>query len=160
MHVPSFNIDHDRLEKGLYVSRKDYVGDHCITSFDVRLKRPNIEPPLDVPGIHSMEHLLAVFLRSPESGIADDVIYVGPMGCRTGMYLVLKGDLSSKDIAETMKKTFKYIADYSGTVVPASTSIECGNYLEHNLTLAKYYAKEYHDQILCNLNDSNTIYPA
>ena len=159
MNVPSFNIDHDRLDPGLYVSRKDYVGEHCITSFDIRLKKPNVEPPLDMPGIHSMEHLLAVYLRGPESGVSDDVIYVGPMGCRTGMYLVLKGELKSSDIAELMKKTFKYIVDFSGTVVPASTSIECGNYLEHNLTLAKYYAKEYYDNVLCNLNEATLNYP-
>ena len=160
MHVPSFNIDHDRLNPGLYVSRKDMVGQHCITSFDIRLKKPNTEPPLDMPGIHSMEHLLAVYLRGPESGVANDVIYVGPMGCRTGMYLVLKGDLTSQDIVGLMQKTFQYIAEFAEPVVPASTSIECGNYLEHNLTLAKYYANEYIDRVLSNLTDDKLNYPA
>lgn len=159
MNVPSFSIDHDKLLRGVYVSRKDYIQDHCITSFDIRLKRPNQEPPLDMPAIHSMEHLLAVYLRSPQSGVSEDVIYVGPMGCRTGMYLVIKGDLVSGDVLELIKNAFKYIIDFSEEKVPASTSIECGNYQEHNLFLAKWEAKKYYDEVLQNITEENLIYP-
>ena len=159
MNVASFMIDHDKLLRGLYVSRKDYINDNCITSFDIRLKVPNQEPPLDVPAIHSLEHLLAVYLRSENSGVAQNVIYVGPMGCRTGMYLVMKGDLSSKDVLELIKNTFKYIIDFDGEKVPASTSKECGNYLEHNLFLAKWEAKKYYTEVLQNIKEENLVYP-
>ena len=124
MKVASFTIDHDRLLRGIYVSRKDSVGSETVTTFDVRIKRPNIEPPVDIPAIHTLEHLLAVYLRSDESGWADKVIYVGPMGCRTGMYLIFKGDLSSKDVADVITKSFEYVRDFEG-IVPATTSKEC-----------------------------------
>lgn len=158
MNVPSFTVDHDKMLRGVYVSRKDFIKDNCITSFDIRLKLPNREAPLDMPAIHTMEHLLAVYLRSSDSNVANDVIYVGPMGCRTGMYLILKGDLSSKDIIGLLKNTFEYIISFKG-VVPATTSIECGNYLEHNLFLAKLEAKKFYDEILCNIKDENLLYP-
>lgn len=158
MKVASFTIDHDRLLRGIYVSRKDSVGNETVTTFDVRIKRPNIEPPVDIPAIHTLEHLLAVYLRSDESGWADKVIYVGPMGCRTGMYLIFNGDLSSKDVADVITKSFEYVRDFEG-IVPATTSKECGNYLDHNLTIAKWESKKFLDEVLYNLKDENLVYP-
>ena len=103
-------------------------------------------------------NILAVYLRSDESGWADKVIYVGPMGCRTGMYLIFKGDLSSKDVADVITKSFEYVRDFEG-IVPATTSKECGNYLDHNLTLAKWESKKFLDEVLYNLKDENLVYP-
>lgn len=158
MHVPSFNIDHDKLNRGVYVSRIDYVGEYPLTSFDIRIKRPNIEPPIDFAALHTLEHFFAVFLRNPENKIAEDVIYVGPMGCRTGMYLVLKGDKKPKEIIETLKEICKYIITFEGEV-PASTSKECGNYKEHNLNFAKYEARKYLEEVLEVIKEENMIYP-
>jgi S-ribosylhomocysteine lyase len=156
--VGSFAIDHDRLLRGLYVSRKDYLGKETVTTFDVRIKRPNIEVPIDVPAMHTLEHLMAVYIRSEESGWAERMIYVGPMGCRTGMYIVAKDDLSVEDILPLMQATFQYIAEFEG-VVPATVAKECGNYLEHNLTHAKYEAKKYLDEVLTKMKPENMNYP-
>lgn len=157
MDVASFTIDHDRLSPGVYVSRKDPVGREVLTTFDIRMKVPNTEPVLGNPEIHTLEHLLAVYLRSPESGWADKVIYVGPMGCRTGIYLILTGDLSSEEILPLLKNTFRYVADFTGTV-PATTSPECGNYLDHNLTFAKIEAEKYL-KILNEITPEQLTYP-
>ena len=156
--VGSFKIDHDRLQRGLYVSRKDHLGKETVTTFDVRIKRPNIEPPIDVPAMHTLEHLMAVYIRSEESGWAEQMIYVGPMGCRTGMYIVVKGDLEVMDILPLMQATFKYITEFEGKV-PATVSIECGNYLEHNLHLAKLESKKYYDEVLTRMKPENMKYP-
>ncbi len=158
MEVASFSVDHDRMLRGVYVSRKDKVGDEILTTFDIRMKLPNKEPVLDNPAIHTLEHLMAVYLRS-EKNWADKVIYVGPMGCRTGMYLILKGDLESCDIIDLLKDTFKYAADFEGDV-PAAQSKQCGNYLDHNLVFAKYEAKKYYDEVLSDIKEENMIYPA
>ncbi len=155
MEVASFTIDHDRLLKGIYVSRKDKIGQETVTTFDVRIKRPNIEPPVDVPALHTLEHLIAVYLRG--SKWQDSIIYVGPMGCRTGMYIIFKGDLESKDVVEPIRCAFEYAADFQGTV-PAATSKECGNYLDHNLTLAKYESKIFLET-LNNIKEENLVYP-
>lgn len=155
MEVTSFTIDHDRLLKGIYVSRKDKIGAETVTTFDVRIKRPNIEPPVDMAAMHTLEHLIAVFLRG--SKWQDDIIYVGPMGCRTGMYIIFKGDLDSKDVVEPITKAFEYAAGFEGKV-PATTSKECGNYLDHNLTFAKYESKIYLET-LYNLKEENLAYP-
>lgn len=157
MEVASFTIDHDRLLRGVYVSRKDMVGDETLTTFDIRLKVPNKEPVLGNPEIHTLEHLLAVYLRGNEQW-ADKIIYVGPMGCRTGIYLILKGDLESEDIIELLKDTFKFVIDFDD-VIPATTSIECGNYLDHNLVFAKYEAEKYYNEVLLNIKQENMIYP-
>ena len=156
--VGSFKIDHDRLLRGLYVSRKDTLGKETVTTFDVRMKRPNIEPPIDVPAMHTLEHMMAVYIRSGESGWAERMIYVGPMGCRTGMYIVAKGDLSVQDILPLMQATFKYIAEFEGKV-PASVSKECGNYLEHNLTHAKTESLKYYDEVLMQMKPEHMNYP-
>jgi len=157
MNVASFNINHNKLLRGIYVSRKDSVGGEIITTFDIRIKRPNIEPPIETSAIHTIEHIMAVYMRGNEQW-KDKVIYVGPMGCRTGMYVILKGDLESSDIKDFIKDTFEYIADYEGEV-PAAVSKECGNYLDHNLTLAKYEAKKYIDEVIKNIGVENMIYP-
>jgi len=159
MDVASFTIDHDKLLKGLYVSRKDYLtGGACVTTFDVRMKLANGEPPLDVPAIHTLEHLMAVYLRSADSGIADDVIYVGPMGCRTGMYLILKGERTSEEILPFVAGTYRFMMNFKGEI-PATTSKECGNYLEHNLFLAKWEAKQFYETTLSCMKPENMAYP-
>ncbi len=158
MNVLSFTIDHDRMKRGVYVSRVDHVGDNPVTTYDIRMKLPNIEPVMDNPAIHTLEHLMAVYLRSDNSGIAHDVIYVGPMGCRTGMYLVLKGERSSKELVPILKQIFEYILGFSEPI-PATTSKECGNYLDHNLALAKWEAAKYYNEVLCNIIDENLFYP-
>ena len=156
--VGSFKINHERLLRGLYVSRKDHIGKETVTTFDVRMKRPNIEPPIDVPAMHTLEHLMAVYIRGKESGWAERMIYVGPMGCRTGMYIVAKGDLNVPDILPLIQATFKYIAEFEGKV-PASVSKECGNYLEHNLTHARFESKKYYDEVLTQMKPENMNYP-
>lgn len=156
MKVASFTIDHDRLLRGIYVSRYDRIGNETVTTFDVRIKRPNIEPPVEISAIHTLEHLLAVYLR--DSKWADEIIYVGPMGCRTGMYIIFKGELTSSDVIEPITRAFEYVRDFEGKV-PATTSRECGNYLDHNLTFAKYESKKYLDEVLYQLKDENLNYP-
>jgi S-ribosylhomocysteine lyase len=158
MNVASFTIDHERLLRGIYVSRVDTIGNEKLTTFDVRIKRPNIEPPVDMPAIHTLEHLIAVYLRSDESGVADDIIYVGPMGCRTGMYIIFKGELKSEDVAAPITKAFEYVVGFKGDV-PAATAKECGNYLEHNLAIAQFESKKYLDEVLYRLKDDNLNYP-
>ncbi len=158
MDVVSFTINHDKMVRGVFVSRKDKVGDEILTTFDLRIKLPNKEPVLGNPEIHTMEHLMAVYLRGNESGWADKVIYVGPMGCRTGMYLILKGDLSTEEVLPLIQSTFKYIMDFNDNI-PATTSPECGNYLEHNLAFAKWEAEKYYSEVLINMKKENMYYP-
>ncbi len=155
MKVASFTIDHDRLLKGIYVSRKDHIGKETVTTFDVRIKRPNIEPPVEMAAMHTLEHLIAVYLR--ESKWSEEIVYVGPMGCRTGMYIIFKGDLKPADVLEPIRKAFEYVVDFQGKV-PATTSKECGNYLDHNLTFAKYESKIYLET-LNNMKKENMVYP-
>lgn len=157
MEVASFTIDHDRLLRGIYVSRKDMVGEETLTTFDIRIKRPNIEPPMETSAIHTLEHLMAVYLRGHDVW-ADKIIYVGPMGCRTGMYLILKGDFEPEDVVELMRETFKYMAEYNDEI-PATQSRECGNNLDHNLNFAKYECKKYLDEVLNNIKTENMVYP-
>lgn len=157
MNVASFKINHDKLLRGIYVSRKDDIAGNIITTFDIRIKLPNKEPVMDNPAIHTLEHLMAVYLRADEQW-KDKVIYIGPMGCRTGMYLILKGDLKSEDIVDLLKKTFKYIIDFSGKI-PATESIECGNYLDHNLIFAQYESEKFYKEVLENIKPENMIYP-
>ena len=157
MDVQSFNIDHDRLQRGVYVSRRDYVGGNCVTTFDVRMKLCNQEPPMEISAIHTMEHLLAVYMRSPQSGAANELIYIGPMGCRTGMYMIMKGELEPTDVLDLLRRSYKSIIDFSGEV-PATTSATCGNYREHNLTLAKWEASRYYNEVLIPILPENMIY--
>ena len=154
--IASFTVDHLRLLPGLYVSRKDRVGRETITTFDLRVTRPNVEPVMNTAEIHAMEHLGATFLRNEELW-KDKVIYFGPMGCRTGFYLVLAGDLRSRDVLDLVKNCFRFMADFEGAV-PGACAKDCGNYLDLNLPMAKYWAKKYLN-VLENADESNFCYP-
>lgn len=155
--IASFTIDHTRLLRGIYVSRKDSLGSEVVTTFDIRMKEPNREPALEPRAIHSMEHLAATFLRNhPVWG--DRVVYWGPMGCLTGNYLLLKGDLESRDIVELMRETFAFIASYEGEI-PGATPSDCGNYSFQDLDGAKREAKRYLDEVLDCISEANLHYP-
>ena len=155
--IESFQVDHTKLKKGIYVSRKDSIGAENVTSFDIRMKVPNNEPVLDVPAIHAIEHIGATFLRSHEK-YADETIYFGPMGCRTGFYLILKGDLISEDAIPFVKDLFEFVKNFTGDI-PGATAIECGNYLSMDLPMAKFESEEYFNSVLCNLRSENLNYP-
>ena len=156
--IPSFTIDHTRLNRGIYVSRKDFVADEVITTFDVRMKLPNREPALHQGAIHTIEHLAATFLRNHPVW-KDRIVYWGPMGCLTGNYLIVKGDLTSRDILPLMQETFVFIANYEGEI-PGATERDCGNYILQDLAMARYEAKKYLDETLNCATDDNLIYPA
>ena len=155
--IPSFTINHDKLLRGIYVSRKDHVGGEVVTTFDIRMKVPNQEPCLHNGAIHTIEHLAATYLRNDPEW-KDRIVYSGPMGCLTGNYLLMRGDLESRDIVELMRKTFKFIADYEGEI-PGQAAKDCGNYLLHDLPMAKYEAKKYLDEVLNVITDANLTYP-
>lgn len=156
--IPSFTIDHTRLNRGIYVSRKDFVADEVITTFDVRMKLPNREPALHQGAIHTIEHLAATFLRNHPVW-KDRIVYWGPMGCLTGNYLIVKGDLTSRDILPLMQETFQFITNYEGEI-PGATERDCGNYILQDLAMARYEAKKYLDETLNCATDDNLIYPA
>lgn len=155
--IASFTIDHNKLLRGIYLSRVDEVGNDHVSTFDIRMKVPNKEAVLDVPTLHAMEHLAATFLRNDPQW-ADKTIYFGPMGCRTGNYVLFKGLLSSKDIVGIIKKMFQFIADYEGEI-PGATAKDCGNYLSMNLPMAKIESQKYIDEVLENIKEENLIYP-
>lgn len=155
--IPSFTIDHTQLKRGIYVSRKDNVGGEVVTTFDIRMKEPNREPALHQGAIHTIEHLAATYLRNDKEW-KERVIYWGPMGCLTGNYLLLRGDLKSEDIVELMKRTFRFVAGYEGEV-PGAAPADCGNYLLHDLPMARYEAKKYLDEVLNNITAENLYYP-
>lgn len=156
--IPSFTIDHLHLLRGIYVSRKDEVGGEVVTTFDIRMKEPNREPALGQGALHTIEHLAATFLRNhPVWG--ERIVYWGPMGCLTGNYLLLKGDLNSDDILELMKETFAFIASYEGEV-PGDTPKDCGNYLLQDLPMARYEAAKYLHEVLERITEANLNYPA
>ena len=139
--ITSFTIDHIRLQPGLYVSRKDKVGCETVTTFDLRLTSPNDEPVMNTAEIHTMEHLAATYLRN-EPVWKDRVLYFGPMGCRTGFYLLLAGDLESEDVLPLVRDTFRFIGTFSGSV-PGASARDCGNYLDMNLPMANYWGRRY-----------------
>ena len=155
--IPSFTIDHIRLERGIYVSRQDNVGSEVVTTFDVRMKEPNREPVLSPSAIHTIEHLAATFLRNHPVW-ADRIIYWGPMGCLTGNYLIVKGDLTSADVLPLVKETFAFVASYEDEV-PGATARDCGNYLLMNLPEARWEARKYLTEVLENISDKNLNYP-
>ena len=155
--IASFGVNHEKMSRGIFVSRIDTFGDNYITTFDIRIKLPNREPVLNISEMHTMEHLGATYLRNHKVW-SDDLIYWGPMGCRTGFYIILKGKLESNDIVDLMKETFKFMSEYSGEI-PGATAIECGNYLDQNLPMANYESKKYFENILMNLSDENLKYP-
>ena len=156
--IPSFTIDHTRLLRGIYVSRKDYLeGGAVVTTFDIRMKLPNREPAVSQSALHTIEHLAATFLRNhPEWG--SRIVYWGPMGCCTGNYLLVKGDLASADIAPLVRETFEFIADYEGDI-PGANAHDCGNYMLNNLPMAKWEARKFLVEVLNQLSDENLNYP-
>ncbi len=154
--IPSFTIDHNRLLPGIYVSRKDSVGNDTVTTFDIRMKAPNREPALHQGALHTIEHLAATFLRNNEQW-ADRIVYWGPMGCLTGNYLLMKGDLRSEDIVGLMIDTFEFIASFQGDV-PGTQPQDCGNCLLHDLPMARYEARKYLET-LRNIKPENLNYP-
>ena len=155
--IASFQVDHIRLNRGIYVSRIDEINGNYLTSFDIRMKLPNREPVINIAELHTMEHLGATFLRN-HTVWKEKIVYFGPMGCRTGFYLILKGKLESKDIVELMKELYKFMAEFKGDI-PGATAIECGNYLDQNLPMANYEAKKYLEETLENLGEENLNYP-
>lgn len=155
--ITSFTIDHIRLVPGLYVSRKDMAGDAVITTFDIRMTSPNDEPVMNTAEVHTIEHLGATFLRNHEA-FSDKVLYFGPMGCRTGFYLLLTGDYSSADIVPLMKEMFSFIASYEGEV-PGASARDCGNYLDMNLPMARWLASRYLRDVLTDIREDQLNYP-
>ena len=155
--ITSFTIDHIKLIPGVYVSRKDTVGVESITTFDIRMTSPNDEPVMNTAEMHTIEHLAATFLRNHKE-FGPKIIYFGPMGCRTGFYLLLAGDYESKDIIDLLREMFVFIADYEGDV-PGASAKDCGNYLDMNLPMAKYLAKKYLDEVLDTISVERLIYP-
>ena len=155
--ITSFTIDHLKLLPGLYVSRKDIAGDCVITTFDIRMTRPNYEPVLTTAEVHTIEHLGATFLRN-HPDYRDKVLYFGPMGCRTGFYMVLAGDYTSKDILPLVKEMYLFMKDFEGDV-PGACAKDCGNYLDMNLNMAKYVCNRYYNEVLCNITNERLAYP-
>lgn len=155
--IISFTINHLKLLPGIYVSRKDTIGVETITTFDIRMTRPNFEPVMNTAEIHTIEHLAATFLRNHPI-YADKTIYFGPMGCRTGFYLLLAGDYTSRDIVPLMIELFTFIRDFEGEV-PGAAPFNCGNYLDMNLPMAKFLAGKFLDKILINIDDTHLEYP-
>lgn len=155
--ITSFTIDHNKLQPGVYVSRKDRVGDGTITTFDLRMTSPNEEPVMNTAEVHTIEHLAATFLRNHRE-YGEKTIYFGPMGCRTGFYLLLAGDYESKEIVPLMIELYEFIRDYKDEV-PGASPKDCGNYLDMNLGMANYLAKRYLDDVLYHVDDTRLIYP-
>ena len=155
--IASFTIDHLKLLPGIYVSRKDKVGAETVTTFDVRMTRPNFEPVMNTAEIHTIEHLGATFLRN-HAVYAEKCVYFGPMGCRTGFYLILAGDYESKDIVGLIREMFVFIRDYRGEV-PGACAKDCGNYLDLNLGMANYLAEKYIREVLDGIGEERLIYP-
>ncbi|MBQ3057965.1 MAG: S-ribosylhomocysteine lyase [Clostridia bacterium] len=151
--ITSFTIDHLKLLPGLYVSRKDSKNGVVVTTFDMRITAPNREPVIDVPALHTIEHLAATYLRN--SSFKDDVVYFGPMGCRTGCYLVMFGDLTSNDVYDKIIALCDFIIDFEGEI-PGAKPEECGNFSEQNLNMAKFYIKKYKTELI---ESKRLIYP-
>ena len=155
--ITSFTINHLLLQTGVYVSRKDPVGGTTVTTFDLRLTSPNEEPVMNTAEVHAIEHLGATFLRNHPVW-SSKVLYFGPMGCRTGFYLLLSGDYESKDIVSLMIEMWEFIRDYEGEI-PGASPRDCGNYLDMNLPMAKYLAKKYLDEVLYQSTEDRLVYP-
>ena len=155
--IASFTVNHLTLLPGIYVSRQDTVGETKVTTFDLRMTRPNFEPVMNTAEMHAIEHLGATFLRNHKD-YKNLTIYFGPMGCRTGFYLILTGDLTSADVVPLVKEMFAFIRDYEGEI-PGAAARDCGNYLDLNLPMAKYLAKKYYEEVLENIGENQLVYP-
>ena len=155
--IQSFSVDHTRIIPGIFLSRVDYVGGDTVTTYDIRLKKPNREPVIDVAAMHSLEHLIATYLRN-DNDWKDEVVYWGPMGCLTGFYLILKGNRAPKELYVLMLNAFKSVSE--AEEVPGATAVNCGHYLMHNLGMAKWYAAEFVSYLEANAdNDEIFEYP-
>ena len=155
--IASFCVNHLTLEPGIYLSRRDKLGDQTVSTFDLRMTAPNREPVMNTAEVHTIEHLGATFLRNhPDWG--GRVLYFGPMGCRTGFYLLLAGELYPRDVAELVGQMFRFIRDFTGPV-PGAQARDCGNYLDMNLPMARYWAGRYLDSTLARLDDAHMQYP-
>ena len=154
--ITSFTIDHIKLQPGLYVSRTDRIGSEVVTTFDLRVTSPNDEPVMNTAEIHAIEHLAATYLRN-DAQWKEQVLYFGPMGCRTGFYLLLAGELTSAQVLPLVKDCFRFIADYTGQI-PGASPKDCGNYLDMNLPMAKYWAEKY-CKLLENITEDRLAYP-
>ena len=154
--IKSFTVDHKRLLPGVYVSRKDSTGHDVVTTFDIRMTRPNFEPVMNTAEIHTLEHLGATFLRNHEEW-GDKIIYFGPMGCRTGFYLLLAGDYESEDIISLLREMFEFVCHFEGEI-PGAAPEACGNYLDQNLPMAKYLAKKYLEHVLTGITPDRLKY--
>lgn len=154
--ITSFTIDHIRLQPGLYVSRKDPVGGETVTTFDLRLTSPNEEPVMNTAEMHTIEHLAATYLRN-EPNWKEQILYFGPMGCRTGFYLLVKGDLTSRQILPLVLSCFRFIEEFRGEV-PGASAMDCGNYLDMNLPMANFWGKRY-AALLESIGDDRLVYP-
>ena len=155
--IASFTVNHLDLIPGVYVSRKDYVGKEVLTTFDLRMTAPNREPVMNTAELHTIEHLAATYLRNNDEW-KEKVIYFGPMGCRTGFYLLLAGDYTSKDIVPLMIRMFEFIRDFKGEV-PGASPKDCGNYLDMNLGMANYLANRYLENTLYHIDEKHLVYP-
>lgn len=154
--IASFTVNHLKLLPGVYVSRKDSTGNDVVTTFDIRMTRPNYEPVMNTAEVHTIEHLGATFLRNHEI-LGEKVIYFGPMGCRTGFYLLLAGDYESDSIVPYLRELFEFIRHYEGEV-PGASAVECGNYLDLNLPMARYQAEKYLEQVLNRITPDRMQY--
>lgn len=154
--IASFTVDHLKLLPGVYVSRKDCTGTDIVTTFDIRMTRPNFEPVMNTAEIHAIEHLGATFLRN-HSQMGDNIVYFGPMGCRTGFYLILAGDYESVDVVPLLKEMFAFIKDYEGEI-PGAAPEACGNYLDMNLPMAKHLAEKYLSCVLEDITEERLVY--
>lgn len=155
--IASFTIDHLKLLPGVYVSRKDHIGKEVITTFDLRMTRPNFEPVMNTAEMHTLEHLIATFLRNHKD-FGDKTIYFGPMGCRTGFYLLLAGDLESKDVVALVTECFEFARDFEGEI-PGASAKDCGNFRDMNLPMAKYLADKYLKEVLYSIDEERLVYP-
>lgn len=155
--IASFTVNHLTLLPGIYVSRKDYIGNETVTTFDLRMTSPNREPVMNIAEVHTIEHLGATFLRNHKE-FAEKTVYFGPMGCRTGFYLILAGDYESRDIVKLMTELFTFVRDFEGEV-PGAAARDCGNYLDMNLPMAKYLAGRYLEHTLLTITEEKLQYP-
>ena len=155
--IASFTIDHIKLLTGLYVSRIDRVGEETVTTFDIRMTRPNMEPVMDTAAAHALEHLGATYLRS-DAEWGNKIVYFGPMGCRTGFYLILAGNVTSEEALPLVKRMMEFIAAYEGDI-PGASAVQCGNYLDLNLPMAKWHAKKYISEVLTDVKSERLHYP-
>ena len=155
--IDSFTVNHLTLLPGVYVSRKDHAGDETRTTFDIRMTRPNFEPVMNTAEVHTIEHLGATFLRN-HSEYGDKTVYFGPMGCRTGFYLILAGDYESRDIVDLLMDLFAFMRDFKDEV-PGACARDCGNYLDMNLPMANYLAKKFYDEVLLHISEERLQYP-